>query len=131
MNTAIQDLMEVVEMDYNNGVEVSVKVFFNMLKKAQDKEKEQIYNAFVAGSKRGTEEIPFNCEQYFTQTYQTMRFENEIKEVPIVHNAISESCKLLIEATQKAGYHNVDIDCNLSVEDGRVFKLKFERVDVG
>jgi hypothetical protein len=35
-----------------------------------DIEKEQIYNAFVAGSERGTGEIPFNCEQYFDQTYK-------------------------------------------------------------
>ena len=32
-------------------------------------EREQILNAFVAGDERGTKEIPFNCEQYYTQTY--------------------------------------------------------------
>jgi len=32
-------------------------------------EKEQYFNAFVAGSERGTGEIPFNCEQYYSQTF--------------------------------------------------------------
>lgn len=35
------------------------------------KEREAIMNAFVAGSERGTKDTPFNCEQYFTQTYKT------------------------------------------------------------
>lgn len=32
-------------------------------------EREQILNAFVAGDERGTKDIPFNCEQYYNQTY--------------------------------------------------------------
>ncbi len=32
-------------------------------------EREQIENAFVAGSERGTKDIPFNCEQYYSQTF--------------------------------------------------------------
>jgi hypothetical protein len=32
-------------------------------------EKKQIIDAFVAGDERGTGEIPFNCEQYYNQTY--------------------------------------------------------------
>lgn len=32
-------------------------------------EREQIENAFVAGSERGTKDIPFNCEQYYLQNY--------------------------------------------------------------
>jgi hypothetical protein len=130
MNTAIQELIQVVEMDYNNGVEISMKVFFKMLKDAQTKEQEQIYAAFVAGSERGTKHIPFNCEQYYTQTFGQVVSSNEIKEVPVVNDAISASVKLLIEATEKAGYNNVDIDCNVSADNGKVFKLKFERVDV-
>ena len=34
-----------------------------------EKEKEQIMDAFVAGSERGIKEIPFNCEQYYNQAY--------------------------------------------------------------
>jgi len=69
MNTAMRDLMEVVEMDFGNGVEISMKVFYRMLKTAMEAEKQQIYDAFVAGSERGAGEIPFNAEQYYTQTY--------------------------------------------------------------
>jgi len=35
------------------------------------KEREQHYDTFVAGSERGTKEIPFNAEQYFDQTYSS------------------------------------------------------------
>ncbi len=34
-----------------------------------DKFVESIENAFVAGDQRGIGENPFNCEQYFTQTF--------------------------------------------------------------
>jgi hypothetical protein len=47
---------------------------FNELKKRAitqlGKEREQIENAFVAGDERGTKDIPFNSEQYFTQTFK-------------------------------------------------------------
>lgn len=33
------------------------------------KEREMIMSSFVAGDERGTGDIPFNCEQYFSQTY--------------------------------------------------------------
>jgi len=33
-------------------------------------ERQQIEEAFVAGDERGTNNIPFNAEQYFNQTYQ-------------------------------------------------------------
>ncbi len=39
------------------------------IKQAKAMEREQIYETFVDGSERGTKDIPFNCEQYFTQTY--------------------------------------------------------------
>ena len=32
-------------------------------------EQEHICNAFVAGSERGTKDIPYNCEQYYSQTF--------------------------------------------------------------
>lgn len=68
--TAIQELMEIVEMDANNGVEISMGVFYKMLQDALPKERQQIEEAFVAGDERGTNNIPFNAEQYFNQTYQ-------------------------------------------------------------
>lgn len=45
--TAIQELLEIVEMDFNNGVEISMKVFHGMLKQALEKEREQIELAYV------------------------------------------------------------------------------------
>jgi uncharacterized protein YfdQ (DUF2303 family) len=57
--------------------------------------------------------------------------QKEIKDVPNVETAIHESAKLLIEATKKAGFKNPEIDCKLSVDDGTVYLLKFERVDAG
>jgi hypothetical protein len=36
---------------------------------AAEMEKKQIEDAFVAGDERGTKDIPFNAEQYYTQTY--------------------------------------------------------------
>lgn len=68
--TAITELMEIVEMDANNGVEISMRVFYKMLQDALPKERQQIEEAFVAGDERGTNNIPFNAEQYFNQTYQ-------------------------------------------------------------
>ena len=38
-------------------------------KKALEEEIEQIKTAFVAGDERGTNDIPFNAEQYFLQVY--------------------------------------------------------------
>ena len=69
MKTVIQELIDVVEMDYDNGVQISMPVFYKMLVKAKEKEMHQIFDAFVAGDERGTGEIPFNAEQYYTQTF--------------------------------------------------------------
>lgn len=44
--------------------------FENVLKKAKEMHKKQIENAFVAGDERGTKEIPFNAEQYYSQTFK-------------------------------------------------------------
>jgi hypothetical protein len=35
MKTAIQELIDIVEIDYNNGVEISMQVFQKMLLKAK------------------------------------------------------------------------------------------------
>jgi hypothetical protein len=41
-----------------------------IIEQAKEMEKEQIKEAFVAGDERGTGEIPFNCEQYYQQTFK-------------------------------------------------------------
>jgi hypothetical protein len=38
--TAVQEMINIVQMDMNNGVEISMSVFMNMLKKAKDIEEQ-------------------------------------------------------------------------------------------
>lgn len=40
------------------------------IKQALQMEREQIEEAFVAGDERGTKDIPFNAEQYYTKTFK-------------------------------------------------------------
>lgn len=47
--TAMQELMEIVEMDANNGVEISMRVFYKMLQDALPKERQQIEQAYNKG----------------------------------------------------------------------------------
>ena len=51
-------------------------------------------------------------------------------EHPEIMGALNEAAKKLIEETEKAGYVNPDLECEFKVDDGRIFKLKFERVDL-
>jgi hypothetical protein len=53
-----------------------------------------------------------------------------LSEHPAITEALNEAAKKLIEETAKAGYVNPELDCELKVDDGRIFKLKFERVDL-
>jgi hypothetical protein len=39
--TAVQEMINIVQMDMNNGVEISMHVFMGMLEKAREKEKQQ------------------------------------------------------------------------------------------
>lgn len=48
---------------------------------------------------------------------------------PGIMEALTQSAKTLIEETEKAGYVNPVLDCELKIDDGRIFKLTFERVD--
>lgn len=49
MKTAIQEMVDIVEMDYQNGVEISMSVFHGMLLKGLFKERQQLIDAFTAG----------------------------------------------------------------------------------
>ena len=71
MKTAIQELMDIVEMDYYNGVEISMKVFNNMLKEALVKEKAQIKTAWLAGAETccADYKLPETDEDYYTETF--------------------------------------------------------------
>jgi hypothetical protein len=45
MKTAVQEIMDIIEMEHNNGVEISQKVLWKMLSEAKEKEKQQIIDA--------------------------------------------------------------------------------------
>lgn len=62
--TAVEWLLERTE-----DVDLTPETWELIKTKAKAMEKEQIENAFVAGDERGTNDIPFNCEQYYNQTY--------------------------------------------------------------
>jgi len=42
----------------------------DILEQAIQMERDQIEEAFVAGDERCTKDIPFNAEQYYTQTFK-------------------------------------------------------------
>jgi len=77
MKTAIQELLEIVEMEYNNGVEISMKAFYGMLKGALEKEKQQIIEAYCRAEDKseffeyehryGREYL--TAEPYYDETY--------------------------------------------------------------
>jgi len=65
------------------------------------KEQEQIFLAFVAGDERGTGNIPFNCEQYYAQTYgdgtsQGDEYESIVKKAKKVKCIISHQDGLTV-----------------------------------
>lgn len=65
--TAVQKLIDYLEKTYifmEGGKTVE------QFKKALEEEQEQIETAFKAGTIRGEGDIPFNCEQYYSQTFK-------------------------------------------------------------
>ena len=65
MKTAIQEVIDEIETEQNNGVEISQKQLFKMLLKAREKEKQQIIEAHRIGV--------FDCknhEQYYKETVE-------------------------------------------------------------
>ena len=67
--TAIDELIQIVEMDYNNGVEISMKVFHKMLTDAKLKEKQQIIDACdYFGNLNGVDKEDF--EQYYSENFK-------------------------------------------------------------
>ena len=71
MNTALQELIKELEKfkKFPMVDQPTITAAIDFAKLRLEKEKEQIMNAFVAGDERGTKEIPFNCEQYYSQMY--------------------------------------------------------------
>lgn len=69
--TAIQELIDIVEIDYNNGVEISMKVFYKMLTEAKETEKQQIKEAYRRGFVDGYVGKEKNDpEQYYKENYE-------------------------------------------------------------
>ena len=67
MKTAIQEVMDIIEMEHNNGVEISQKVLWKMLLDAKEKEKQQIIEAANYG-------VDLNYwtdgKDYYNETYK-------------------------------------------------------------
>lgn len=68
-----QTAVEFLETTFLNrlvdaGIMIS-KYDLKLFERAKQMEREQIIEAFVAGDERGTKDIPFNAEQYYSQTY--------------------------------------------------------------
>ena len=66
--TAMQEVWDKL-MDYDLTT-YEIHAYLQLHKnRLLEKEKEQIKDAFVAGSERGTKDIPYNCEQYYSQLF--------------------------------------------------------------
>lgn len=70
--TAMQEIMNIVEMDYANGVEISMKVFYKMLSNGLRKEREQLIDAFDNGQANWDAKCQDykNGTEYFNNTYK-------------------------------------------------------------
>jgi hypothetical protein len=62
--TVIKELFEFIRLSHPDIDEDVNEEFW------EDKFRNQIMDAFVAGDERGTGEIPFNYEQYFNLKYK-------------------------------------------------------------
>jgi hypothetical protein len=65
--TAIQQLIGICKMDYNNGVEISMKVFLKMLNDYKEMEKHQIIDAYNEG--HVANKYKADAEQYYNETF--------------------------------------------------------------
>lgn len=76
MKTPIHELIsEFDKMLEGSTNYTSRHVIGRCIRKAYDmveKEKEVIMTAFVDGDNRGTNDIPFNCEQYYSQKFESI-----------------------------------------------------------
>ena len=67
--TALQELKTIVQAWIDNRVDADLSTVITHIESLLPKERQIIEDAFVAGDERGTGEIPFNAEQYFTQNF--------------------------------------------------------------
>ncbi len=76
MKTAVQDVLDIIEMEHNNGVEISQRVLYKMLLEAKEKEKQQIIDAFVLsrtsdGCNWDKNDATETANGYYNETYNT------------------------------------------------------------
>lgn len=82
MQTPIEQIMEIVEMEANNRVEISMRVFYKMLKEKLPDEKQAIKDAYNQGYRDGerigeladpSKDISEfdNAENHFNDTFKT------------------------------------------------------------
>ena len=70
MKTAIKKIMDIIEMEHNNGIEISQKVLWKMLSEALEKEKQQIIEAYEKDmSSNGNLSFESGLE-YYKETYE-------------------------------------------------------------
>ena len=70
MKTSIQEVLDEIETEHNNGVEISQKQLFKMLLKAKEKEKQQIIDANNAGWRANRKKIDQNANDYYNETFE-------------------------------------------------------------
>jgi hypothetical protein len=83
MQTAIQEMVSIVEMEFENGVEISMRVFHGMLLKALFKERQQMIDFHIEVMKQGLIEegdakweegyrpkITKEAEKYFAKAFK-------------------------------------------------------------
>jgi hypothetical protein len=71
--TAMQELLEFAEYRRSKSVNLHLgawNMIIEKIKESLPQEREQIEQAFEEGDERCTKDIPFNAEQYFTQTFK-------------------------------------------------------------
>ena len=66
--TAIQEVMAIIEMEHNNGVEISQKVLWGMLNKALATERKQLID--FGESCINNVGIGFELEKHFDNTFK-------------------------------------------------------------
>jgi predicted ABC-type ATPase len=70
--TAVQEMINIVQMDMNNGVEISMSVFMGMLKKAKEMEKQQIIDFAIWFNYTNTNYQSYEqiIQQYYNETFK-------------------------------------------------------------
>lgn len=53
-----------------------------------------------------------------------------LEEHPQIIETLKEALTKLIDQTELVDYRNPLLECEIKVDDGRIFKLVFERVDL-